>query len=133
MKPDVGVGVIVLKDKKVLVGKRKGIFEACTWQFPGVHLEFMESIEDCARREVFEEAGIKIKNPKVVAITNNFFENKEHVVVLFVLAEHDFGEPKNLEPDKCEGWQWCEWDKLPQPLFLPVENLLKQGYNPFSA
>jgi 8-oxo-dGTP diphosphatase len=38
-----------------------------------------------------------------------------------------------MEPEKCEGWEWFEWDQLPRPLFLPIENLLKQSFDPFKA
>ncbi len=41
------------------------------------------------------------------------------------------GELEVKEPEKCEGWEWIEWDKLPKPLFLPIENLIKEGFNPF--
>ena len=37
-------------------------------------------------------------------------------------------EPKLMEPEKCEGWGWHYWDCLPQPLFLPVYNLLAMGW-----
>ena len=46
--PKVGVGVVVVKDGKVLVGKRIGSHGAETWAFPGGHLEWNEKIEECA-------------------------------------------------------------------------------------
>ncbi|OVA10196.1 hypothetical protein BVC80_1593g20 [Macleaya cordata] len=30
----------------------------------------------------------------------------------------------NMEPTKCEGWDWYQWEHLPQPLFRPLENSL---------
>ena len=42
------------------------------------------------------------------------------------------GEPELKEPEKCEQWQWFEWSKLPKPLFVPIENLLKDNFNPFN-
>jgi len=38
------------------------------------------------------------------------------------------GTPEVCEPDKCARWEWFSWDALPSPLFLPVENLWKQGF-----
>lgn len=32
---------------------------------------------------------------------------------------------------KAERWDWFEWDKLPEPRFVPLQNLLKQNFNPF--
>ena len=58
-RPLIGVAVIVTKDDRVLLGKRKNSHGADTWAFPGGHLEFNESIADCAAREVFEETGLK--------------------------------------------------------------------------
>lgn len=132
--PKVGVGVIVVRNKKILLGKRKGSHGSGTWSFPGGHLEFGESIEDCAKREVFEETGIFISSPRNFAFTNDFFEKEgKHYVTLFVRASLIHGEPLVREPDKCEEWQWFNeigFFQIPN-LFLPVENLLKQGYNPF--
>ncbi len=130
--PKIGVGVIVIKDNRVLLGKRKASHGEGSWCFPGGHLEFNEEIEDCARREVMEETGIQIKNPRMGTFTNDFFRKEgKHYVTLYVISEHNSGEPKIMEPEKCERWEWFEWNKLPKPLFIPVQNLLRQGYNPF--
>jgi len=79
-----------------------------------------------------EEVSIKIKNLKRGHFTNDIHkEEGKHYITIFIIAEYDTGEIKTLEPEKCEGWQWFSWDNLPKPLFLPIQNLLKQGYNPF--
>lgn len=131
-RPKVGVGVCVIKDNKVLYGKRKGPHGFGDWCFPGGHLEYGESIEDCARREVMEETGINIKNLKIGPFTNDIFEKEQkHYITLFVIADYDSGEVKIMEPDKCEKWDWFSWENPPEPLFLPSQNLYKQGYNPF--
>lgn len=130
--PKVGVGVLIIKDNKVLLGKRKNSHGDGAWCFPGGHLEFNESWEDCVIRETMEETNITIKNVKFAAATNDIFplENK-HYATIFMRADYDSGEVQIMEPEKCERWDWFEWDKLPQPLFVPQQNLLKQGYNPF--
>lgn len=130
-RPKVGVGVIIVKDDKVLLGKRKGAHGEGSWAFPGGHLEFGESLEDCAKREVAEETSITIKNVKKFVYTNDIFcEEKKHYITCYVKAEYDFGDVKIMEPEKCEKWEWFEWDKFPIPLFIPLQNLLKEGVNP---
>ena len=52
-RPKVGVGVIVVKEGKVLLQRRRGAHGEGTWGFPGGHLEFKESWEECAKRETF--------------------------------------------------------------------------------
>ncbi len=132
VRPAVGVAVIITKDDTVLLGKRKGAHGNGKWAFPGGHLEFKESIEDCARREVLEETGLTIGRVRHRDFTNDIFskENK-HYATLFVQADYVSGTAKVLEPEKCEKWEWFKWNKLPSPLFLSLENLVGQGFNPF--
>ena len=131
-KPNVGVGVIVIKGNKVLLGKRKNSHGEGSWCFPGGNLEFGEELEECAVREVLEEAGIKIRDIRFGTFTNDIFEKEgKHYVTLFLISNYAYGELVVKEPEKCEGWDWFEWKNLPQPLFLPIQNLLKQEFNPF--
>jgi 8-oxo-dGTP diphosphatase len=130
-QPRVGVGVIVKRDSKILLGKRKGSHGEGTWNFPGGSLDFNEEIFDCAKREVREEAGIEITHLTVGPYTNDFFEEGKHYITLFVICEYASGEVSIREPDKCEQWKWFTWNELPEPLFLPIQNLLKQDFSPF--
>ena len=128
-RPLIGVAVIVIKNGHVLLGRRKNAHGDGTWAFPGGHLEFNETIEECARREIFEETGITISNLRYGPYTNDIFENEgKHYVTLFVLADYASGEPSAKEPDKCEEWQWHPWPPPVQPHFLPIANLLKQNF-----
>lgn len=130
-RPLVGVAVIVLHDKKVLIGKRIGKHAPNVWGFPGGHLEFGESIEECAQRETLEEAGITIKNLRLGPFTNDVFkEEQKHSVTHFAIADYESGEVEVKEPEKCSEWIWVDWNNLPKSLFLPVKNLLKQNFNP---
>lgn len=130
-RPRIGVGVIVLRDNRVLLGKRKGAHGSGTWQFPGGHLEWSESIEACAQREVLEETGVAVRNVRHVAFTNDIFGTEgKHYVTLYVVADYGSGIPKVMEPEKSERWDWFSWDALPTPLFLPIQNLFAQGFNP---
>lgn len=130
---EVAVQAFIINGRKeVLLGKRIGSLGNGTWNCPCGHLEFGELWPECAIRETLEEAGIKIKNICFVGASNEFFkkENK-HYIVISLVADFDSGEVKIMEPDKCEKWEWFNWNNLPSPLFQPIESLLKQGFNPF--
>ena len=132
-RPSVGVGVIVRRDRKVLFGKRMNAHGEGTWSFPGGHLEYFENIFDCAKREVHEEVGIEIKNLQISTFTNDFFKKEQkHYVTLYVLGDYSSGEVRVCEPEKCEKWEWFGWSELPSPLFIPIQNLLKQSFSPFN-
>lgn len=131
-RPKIGVGVIIIKDGRILLGKRKNAHGEGSWSFPGGHLEFNEAVEECAIREVKEETGISIKNLRQGTFTNDIFEKEEkNYVTLYMISDFAAGEVRIMEPDKCEKWEWFDWHNLPQPLFLPIQNLLKQNFNPF--
>ena len=132
-RPKVGLGVFIIKDGKVLLGKRKNSHGGGTWCFPGGHLEFNESWEDCAMRETREETGLEIRNIRFGTITNDIFEKEnKHYVTICMVADYVSGEAKIAEPEKCEEWRWFEWNdkKLPKQLFLSQQNLLKQKFDP---
>ncbi len=134
--PQVGVGVLIFRESKLLLGRRKGSHGDGCWSAPGGHLEFGESPEECARREVLEETGLKLGQVTRGPWVNDVFTREQkHYVTLFCLARLDVedGEPVNREPEKCEGWQWFNLHELPQPLFLPLSSLINaSGGKPLS-
>ncbi|XP_013414214.1 nucleotide triphosphate diphosphatase NUDT15 [Lingula anatina] len=138
LRPKVGVGVIVTSPNHpncVIIGQRKGYKTGDLYALPGGHLEFGEEWNECAIREVQEETGLRLTRVDFATVVNVVWrEHNLHYVTLFMQGEVESGcEPKNLEPEKCEGWQWCDWDNFPSPeeLFLPLKLVRQQGYNPF--
>lgn len=127
----VGIGVIIRKDGKVLMGLRKGSHATGTWCCPGGHLEYSESWEDCARREVAEECGVIISTPVFGHVTNDIFPDGRHYLTLFMVADYISGEAQVLEPEKMVSWQWVDWSALPQPVMTSYQNALRDGFNPF--
>ncbi len=113
----VGIGVMILKDNKVLIGKRKAKHGENTYSFPGGHLEYMERFEECIKREVREECGLEIINIKFLHVANVLMFTPKHYINICFSADWESGQPENLEPEKCEGWEWCDLESLPNPLF----------------
>ena len=129
--PRIGVGVIVMRQGRVLLGQRIGAHGAGTWALPGGHLEFGESVEQCAAREVLEETGLVITSISPGPWTSDVFASEgKHFVTLFVVATGVEGEPQLCEPQKCAGWKWFAWSDLPQPLFAPLQSLRRTGFVP---
>lgn len=124
-KPRVGVGIIVIKEGKVLLGKRIGAHESGCFSSPGGHLEFKETIEGCARRELAEEVGLKALSLKLGPWTEDVINDEKHYISLFVFVTEFEGEPQLLEPHKCQGWDWYAWDELPSPLAKPLISFIK--------
>lgn len=123
-RPGVGVGVFVVNNGKVLLLRRQRSHGAGTWCLPGGHLEFGESLEDCAVRETREETGLTVRDPKFVAITNDLFgkENK-HYITIFMKARYVSGTPRVNAEKEMTDVGWFPWKELPQPLFLTLTNL----------
>jgi 8-oxo-dGTP diphosphatase len=108
---------MVLKDGKVLMTKRKGAHGEGEFAYPGGHMEYGESFEACAKREVKEETGIEISNVRFLRLANVKTYSGKHYVDIALGADWLSGEPSLLEPDKAEGWRWYELSDLPSPLF----------------
>ena len=127
IRPAIGVGIIISHNNKILLGKRINSHGSSTWAPPGGHLEFGETPEECAQREVMEEVGIKITNLRRGHYTNDIFIDKQkHYITLFFFADYESGTIQNCEPHKCEGWEWFDSERLPQPLFLPLQHYTQQ-------
>ena len=128
-RPKIGIGVFIFKDGKFLMAKRMGSHGEGSWSVPGGHLEFGESFEDTAQREVLEETSLRIKNLRFGAVTNDYFKDEgKHYVTIWMLSDYESGEAKILEPNKCTDQKWVDFETLPAPLFLPWKQLLDSPF-----
>ena len=134
--PKVGVGVMVIKNGKVLLGRRNGSHGKGQYAWPGGHMEYMESFEQTAKREVMEETGMEITNVRFLRLSNLKVYKPKHYVDVGLIADWKSGEPKIMEPEKCEGWAWYDLEHLPQPLFETIPSYIeafKTGKNFWDA
>lgn len=125
----IGLGVMIVKNGQVLLSQRQGKHGFGTWAFPGGHLEPGESVVDCAQREVREETGLEIRNVQPATfIEKTFPESGKHYLTLYVRAEWAAGEPQVMEPEKSGPWDWYDWERLPKPLFFPIQEIIDRGF-----
>jgi ADP-ribose pyrophosphatase YjhB (NUDIX family) len=128
-----GVAVVVTHRQRVLFGKRAAKSTGIEWQLPGGWIEPGESPRQAARREVLEETGLQILEPRFVGVTSNVFSAHDHSISLFFEAECADSEPlPQAEHDKCEVWQWKHWSAVSDNLYLPLRLFKQTDYLPFS-
>lgn len=128
--PRVGVGVLIIKDGRLLFGLRHGSHGADTWAPPGGKLELGETWAQCAERETLEEAGVKIKNVHLLTVTEEIhLTDNLHYATVHMISDWASGQPKIMEPAKCKEWGWFNYDNLPLPLFASIQNLKTQYPN----
>src|SRR5512143_12009 len=118
-KPQVGIGIIITREDKVLLGKRKGPHGAGTWSTPGGHLDFGETPEECARREAKEEVGMDVIEARFQTVTNDVFEDEgKHYITLWMDCKTSAQDPVIAAEEEVAEVGWFAWDNLPSPLFL---------------
>jgi 8-oxo-dGTP diphosphatase len=130
----IGVGALVVRHARVLLGQRRGAHGALTWAPPGGHLDEGETPTQCAYRELFEETGLVAQASHAGPYSvDDFPEMYRRYVTLFVVITACDGEPVAREPALCEQWEWFAWHALPTPLFAPFASLVASGFEPNAA
>lgn len=130
-RPMIGVGILIKKGCKILLLKRKGSHGKGEWALPGGYQEFGESLKECAIREVKEETDLEIKQKdlKFVSLSEqkDFIKSDDkHFITIGFLTEFKGDKsPQIGEPEKCEALQWWDLNNLPQPLFVPSRDSIK--------
>jgi A/G-specific adenine glycosylase len=110
---DVAVGII-WKGDKILITKRpdEGLLGGL-WEFPGGKRQLNESLEDCVRREIFEEVNVRVRDLR-------HFMTVRHGYSHFTVTLHVFwgyyagGRPRCRG---CSAWAWVRPSDLPRYAF----------------
>ena len=127
------MATIVTWRRRVLFGKRAAGSEGYEWQLPGGWIEPGESPAQAAAREVLEETGLTIEDPRFVAISSNVFSPREHSITLYFEARcADAASLGKAVREHGPEWQWRDWAQVDEGLFLPLKLLKNSEYRPFS-
>jgi ADP-ribose pyrophosphatase len=125
-RPEVAVGAIVVKDERVLMVKRNKPPGEGLWAIPGGRVEFGETLQQAAEREIMEETGVTIqaKNPVhtfEIIERDGTGRPRFHYVIVDLAAEYVKGEPS--PGDDASEARWVSSQELER---LPVSQTTSQ-------
>lgn len=94
-----------------------------TWALPGGWLEFGETPEEAAEREVHEETGVvALAKERMGFVCNVSQDKKFQIVTLFIRCSYLHGKPRLMEPGKCLDPGFVPfWKFAHMELFAPVK------------
>ena len=102
---------IVHQHSRVLLGMKKRGFGAGRWNGFGGKITSTETIEDATKREIQEEAGIKVENLDKVGIIDFEFKGNPEILQVHIFKSDNFsGELKESEEMKP---QWFHVSEIP--------------------
>ena len=126
-KEHIGVGIIVVNDKgRILLGERRNSHGAGQYGIPGGRIEVSEALEVTVKRELNEETSLKVLNSEFVGVVRDFQKEYNFIHFGFVVSKFS-GDVKNMEYDKCKGWEWFDFGRLPQNI-LPGHRAILEMY-----
>ncbi|QHT60824.1 NUDIX hydrolase [Paenibacillus lycopersici] len=115
----VGAGVIIYKDGKVLLQKRK---DNLCWALHGGIVEIGEEVEAAAKRELFEETGLAANKLELLGVFSGddrmyTYPNGDEVYLIgIVYVCNDFSGELVTETDETVALKWFEYDKIPKEI-----------------
>ena len=118
-RPLVGVGVVFVRRGQIFLARRRGELGGGSWGSAGGHLEFGETLEECARREAREEFGLEVGDLRYLC-AGNIVAYGRHYVDFEFLGEIGEQEPELLEPEAFDGSGWFSLQSPPEPLFVAM-------------
>lgn len=121
------VYLVLFKDNKILLSRRCNTgFHDGDYSFPAGHLDGNETLVQAMVREAKEEIDVELdpKNLRLAHVIHRKEPNEERVNFFFV-AEKWFGDPKIMEPYKCDDLNWFEINHPP----VNIIPYIKQAIN----
>ena len=103
--------IIIHQHPRVLLGMKKRGFGTGRWNGFGGKVVSAETIEDAAKRELREEAGIRVEILNKVGIIDFEFRNNPEILEVHIFKAESFsGKPIETEEMKP---QWFHVDEIP--------------------
>lgn len=120
--PVVGVAGIVLREGKILLGRRSATSTyPGLWCIPCGYVEYTEDVWDAVKREFLEETGLCIEPVHVFTVLSNFHNPELHTVGIWFIVKVLTG---TLTPgDDLDQVAFFPFDAIP-PLAFPTDGVV---------
>lgn len=121
------VYLILMKDNKVLLSRRyKTGWMDGMYSLVAGHIDGNEPVGAAMIREAYEEAGITIEKKDLIPnkVLHRKTEDCEYMDFFFT-AKKWIGEPKIMEPNKCDDMEWFPIDALPSNTLPYIRNVIE--------
>lgn len=114
-QPLVGVGAVIICNRKILLEKRKGEPGRGKWAIPGGLVELGETVEHTLMREVKEETGLEVEKPELIDVVSNVIvdensKTKYHFVIVDYFVKLEGGTLKAA--DDAAELRWVTFDDV---------------------
>jgi len=129
--PKIGAVIIVTSGNKILLGKRKNSYKSGFYGTPAGGIESLEKVIDGAKRELFEETGLKVETLDYVGVIRDIDDGYDFIHFAFLCKDYK-GEPRLMEPNRCESWEWIDSDKIPENTLIGHKAAIEMFLNPDS-
>ncbi len=119
---------VLLKDNKVLLVQRAQDPEAGNWDIPGGYLDWDETLEECAARELQEETGLiaRASDLKFFSIFSNPDNAAHNQVVDIYFITKKFSGEISIEEDEVLDYKWFDLTDLPETLAFDHDVMFKK-------
>lgn len=107
--------ILVVHDKKILLGHRRTKYANGLWCLPGGHVKKGEIFEECGFRELYEETGVIDKNQKYfLTIGENVKKDTFfHHFLCIKIGKRRGDWFVNKEPEKFYEWSLFDYNNIP--------------------
>lgn len=116
--------LLLFQQEKILLLRRFNTgYEDGNYSVVAGHLDGNESCTQAMVREAQEEAGIELRleDLQVVHVMNRRKSDGEERIDFFIIAKSWKGEPRIMEPHKCDDLSWFSLDSLPDNIVLYIK------------
>lgn len=118
-RPQVGIGVVIIKDDSVLLIRRGRPPNQGHWSIPGGRQEWGETVREAGMREVREETGLDVELVDLIGVFDGIGRGADNAITYHYTLVDFVARWSGGEPVAGSDAAWVEW--------VPREKLASLG------